>query len=266
MSKFVSIPVMKNYFEPGIISTFKGFDSTEESAEIFNRSFVGNACEYYETVYNSTHDGLQMERCEEIFDGILRKVRFLTVTLQGLSIGFQHAFNVMEEIQQHLYDFLVNPSPVYLGAEDCQIPVGTQQVKPLLFSCYAKEKNLRDLCKAILIRLLTRQAAFKDVAGVIESQLKGEMQRYRNEQINKVENDDKISYRIAIFIFIIYYLVLLLPWVYFSEKKVNPPFSFPYYQFWNIVSIFERVPSSMLQSNRILMSVLGGEAVGNKSN
>jgi hypothetical protein len=58
MSKFVSIPVMKNYFEPGIISTFKGFDSTEESAEIFNRSFVGNACEYYETVYNSTHDGL----------------------------------------------------------------------------------------------------------------------------------------------------------------------------------------------------------------
>ena len=74
VSQLTTNLVAKEYYEPGLLSTLKGFDSSDASADIFNKSFLGNACEYYDSVYNQSLHGLQMEKCTEIFSGRLKNV------------------------------------------------------------------------------------------------------------------------------------------------------------------------------------------------
>jgi hypothetical protein len=68
--------IADRFFGRGIKFLTKNFDKNDKIFSIYNQTFVNDACPYYEQEHLRSTDGYEYMSCNDIFDGVIKKVNF----------------------------------------------------------------------------------------------------------------------------------------------------------------------------------------------
>lgn len=137
--------------------------------------------------------------------------------MKGIGIAQTHAIQIMDRIKDNMYYFFTDPAPKYIGSVGCFVPPGLPFYKPILFGCYAKEPDIKSLCKELCLIL----AGYKDVIDVIAREMTNEFTAYREEYTSMMQEFLNTLFWGGFSVLGIYFFLLVLPQTFVAEKKVS---------------------------------------------